>query len=403
MKGTLYALLILLAGYVLAQLVATDSGYILISYDQYVVESTLWSVVLAIFIVLLGLGFISVLVKVLFKSVDFLHPLSGSARRRRAVRKTNKGLIEYVNGQWKAAQRLLSQSAQDGQAPLLNYLAAARAANENGDYESCSDYLRLADKSAPSARAAIGITQAELLLARGQYESALATLKQLLSQSSRHTYVHKLLYKTYFKLHDWKSLVDLLPQLKKLKVLEGRALNRVRRDVYQSLFKQLYKTDQMQHTPELQLRRAEKAWQKLDRTQKVDEVMALAYADCLIHFKVHDQAEVVLRHALTHSYSHVLLESYSCLESSNPERQLQALEKLLGDHLGDTVLLLALGRLCNRLGHEKKAEEYLNASLNQQQTTSAYRELAILMAKRQDYAQSTEFFLNSVNFVTEDD
>ena len=56
-------------------------------------------------------------------------------------------------------------------------------------------------------------------MAREQYEQALATLVRARRNAGRHPYVLDLLCKAYRGLGDWQALSDLLPELRKYKVM----------------------------------------------------------------------------------------------------------------------------------------------------------------------------------------
>ncbi|MEX0951325.1 MAG: heme biosynthesis HemY N-terminal domain-containing protein, partial [Gammaproteobacteria bacterium] len=78
-----------------------------------------------------------------------LHWQSGR-KRLRAERYLRNGLLALIEGDWKRAERLLQRGAPSSRAPLINYLAAARAAQEQGALERRDNFLRLAHQQAPN-------------------------------------------------------------------------------------------------------------------------------------------------------------------------------------------------------------------------------------------------------------
>src|SRR3546814_19636442 len=58
-------------------------------------------------------------------------------------------------GRWASAQRHLHRAAEAERQPLLYYLGAARAANEQGLYEQCDSLLERALERQPQAELAI--------------------------------------------------------------------------------------------------------------------------------------------------------------------------------------------------------------------------------------------------------
>ena len=73
--------------------------------------------------------------------------------------------------------------------PLINYLGAAKAAQEQGAFERRDNLLQKAYRVAPEADLAIGLTQAELEIEQHQFEHAMATLNHLRKKTQTSTCV----------------------------------------------------------------------------------------------------------------------------------------------------------------------------------------------------------------------
>ena len=190
----------------------SDHGYVLMAYNGMTFESSLWGLLLLVALVILGLMLVRGVVGALFGMAGLVYPMSVKARKKRARRLFDRGLAEFTKGHWKKSERLLAQAAKGGEASLVNYLAAAKAAHEAGDPEASAAYLRQADSRSPGAEMAISITQAQIQLSGNHLEQALATLKHLHQKHPRHIYILKLLRDVYIRLHDWEGLAKLLPK-----------------------------------------------------------------------------------------------------------------------------------------------------------------------------------------------
>ena len=163
-------------GLMIGTLVRMDTGYVLLSWNNYTVETNIW--------VYIGLTLLAMIA--MYALLRFSLLLLGSdwrfnewrrqRRNQRARRQTTRGLLSLAQGQWRRAERLLTLSADDSDTPLINYLAAARAAYEQGKMEAADEWLKAASQSTKGAELAVGLTQAELLNSRGQKEQALAVL-----------------------------------------------------------------------------------------------------------------------------------------------------------------------------------------------------------------------------------
>jgi len=143
------------------------------------------------------------------------HPLSGIKKRhqqfksQRALKLTVKGLVELAQGRWRRARKLLSKSAKNSGAPLINYLGAAQAAHYEGNGHGVEVFLKEAEKSTPSAGIAVDFLQARIQLDQGHYEQALATLVRLHEKVPSHPVVLRQLKDVHLALADWKPLIQL--------------------------------------------------------------------------------------------------------------------------------------------------------------------------------------------------
>ncbi|MCK5892952.1 MAG: tetratricopeptide repeat protein [Endozoicomonadaceae bacterium] len=402
MKATILLLLVIAGCFGIAHLMVHDSGYVLIAYGRFSQESTLWLFLLEVMLVITGYYVLKLGGGLLGGKISLAYPLTQKSKRRRAQRQSAKGLIQFANGHWQTAQKLLSRAAEFGQAPLLNYLAAARAAHENGDYEACSDYLRKADASSPGADIAIGITQAELLLARGRLEQALATLKRLRKRFPKHSYVNKLLKRVYLRLHDWQALSKLLPTLRKLNVVSSDELDSLNQQVYTALFEQAYQQGKCHTDRADRIRPAEVIWHNLNKSQKKEDCLFYGFVHCMRRLGAEKEAETIMRRHLSDLYSERIIRLYGQIQGEDSGRQLLSAEKLLDERPSDAELLLALGRLCIRKQLWGKAREYFETSLMLRKQADTYNELGQLLAHIGEHKKSTEFFRQGLSMTVAD-
>ncbi len=290
---------------------------------------------------------------------------------RKARRSTTRGLLEMAEGNWKAAEKHLIHHAEDAETPLLNYLAAARAAQAGGADERRDGYIKLAHESMPSADVAVSLTQAELQLAHNQLEQALATLKHLRRIAPHHTYVLRLLRRLYEQLGDWEHLRELIPELRKRKIEDPEQLRALEVRLHRALLERAsLTTDPRDLTV---------AWAAVPRTLRAEPGVLGDYAGYLIERDQHDDAEPLLREALKHRYDDSLIELYGQLVAANPNRALSFAEGLLDGQSKNPILLLALGRLALHAQLWGKARGYLEASIGAGGPAEAYRELGHLL------------------------
>ena len=217
-------LLALVVSAVLVAVIEYDPGYVLISIGYYTLESTLFVALAALLLlVLLIYGTVSLLRRTFTSSSDFGSWFSDMGSRR-SEKKAAKGMIDFIEGNWSRAHKALSKSAKKSDKPLISFLFAARASNTLGDTQAAIDYLRQAEQTVAGSGLAVGLTQAELQLENKNYELALATLKRLRAKAPKNARAIKMLKQAFIGLNDWGGVIDLLPELRKYKVLEKQEL-----------------------------------------------------------------------------------------------------------------------------------------------------------------------------------
>ncbi|WP_422135790.1 heme biosynthesis HemY N-terminal domain-containing protein [Endozoicomonas sp. ALD040] len=392
MKSFIIFLAILGITFGLANTMISDSGYVLISYNTTTFESTLWGLFLLIGLAIGALWLVWIILKLIFDVTGFIYPMTSGAKERRARKLTTRGFVEFTQGHWKKAERLLSQAADYGSSPLLNYLAAARAAHENDDPEASAEYLRRADHKEPGAELAIGITQAQLQLSSGQLEQALATLTKLHKQVPRHCYVLKMLKQVYTRLNDWQSLAALLPKLKKQKIVSDKEYRTTELQCFEALFNQAFNNGRSFTSLEQKIKPATQIWNSLSSSQKHNSAMIYRYAKCLTDLGAEEKAEALLRENLKKHYCSDMALLYGKIKGRDVKKQLHFAEAMLNERPNDADLLLTLGRLSLRNELWGKAREYFEASLRLSKRIDTYNELGRLMAHMEDHEKSSLYF-----------
>lgn len=360
-----------------------DSGYVLFGRGHNTVELSL-----SLFFTLLLFTYIFGYLFVRFIIRTWTFPLQLKLWRKEQQSKKARtvslqGLINLSQGQWKKAERLLTRAVKGSEMPLLNYLSAAKAAQKQNAPERRDHYLALAHKSMPSADFSVRLTQAELQFAHGQNEQALAALVHLHSKSPKHPHIMTLLCNLYQRLKSWEDLKNLLPNLRKYKVLPEPVLLDIERDTYIELIKK---------TNEKNFKKLQKLWQNISRILKKDADIINAYTDKLIQLKKYDETEQILREILRKEWQPTLVRQYGLVKSSQPEKQLVFAESLAKDHDNNSILLLTLGRLCMHNDLWGKARAYLEASLGSNESQDVYKELGLLMEYLNEDALAADYF-----------
>jgi HemY protein len=203
-----------IAAVVIGVLLSYQPGYVLIAYGTTRIEFTLF-VFLLIYVAALIIGALLWWLLRHFAGMRQRWRQHRDARvERRAAVQFTRGVVAMAQGRWRIAERALEQAAR-GVLALPALLAAARVADGVGARERRDAYLQRAADTNPKATPTVLITQAQLDLAHGDYERALAVLQTLRREGGRHPAVERDLACVYAALGDHDKLLDLLPALAK--------------------------------------------------------------------------------------------------------------------------------------------------------------------------------------------
>ncbi len=388
------SLLVLLFSVALVAAIEYDPGYVLLSYGQYTLETSIWVgglVFLLLFFIVYG--FFSLLRRVLSGSYALSAWFSDRGHRR-SQQQTTRGLIAFIEGNWKKAQKVLARSAEKSETPLLNYLIAARASHALGESNQIKQYLKQAEQSASGAGIAVGLTQAELQLRSGHLEQSLATLMRVRKNADKHPYVLNLLKQVYVGLKDWSEVLALIPELRKYKVLAVEQLDKLELQASIASLRAISKLRSKQREE------LDKLWQHLPKAMKKNSQVVAAYVEQLIATGEMNTAEKQIRDQLKLDWSKELVTLYGKLIVSDQHKQLLHAENWLLERNNDATLFLCLGRLSLRNELWGKAREYFESSLKLENSGEVCAELGRLMAHLGDHEKSSEYFQKGLLLTT---
>ena len=369
-------LLILVIAVLLAVLaVQKDPGFVLIKYADMSLETSLAFGIVAIVIAGLVIQLLLRLLLAIWRLPRTMKQRSEKRRIEKSRRLSNQGLIDLAEGRFEQAESSLLKLVEHAENPLLNYLAAARAAQLQGKYDQRDNYLKDAHDANPEAVIAIGVTQGELQFASRQTERALATLTHLRSVVPKHDYVLKLLVRVYYQIEDWGKLCELLPEVRKKKLFDDNKLKEIELRAYAGLLDETGLTDPSALS---------RVWARIPKDYHGDIGLILHYIDLARRYG-QDMAslEQLLIKAINHQWDARAVDYYGRMVVNDTSEQLAVAEKWLQDYGNNDVLLLALGRICIRLRLWGKAQSYLEASVGVKPGAENCLELADLLTREE--------------------
>lgn len=366
MKLGLLVIVTLIVSAFAASFLLANPGYVVINFRGYLIEMNVPMLLLLFAITV----FTTWLIVKLLRAPRKLGEAAGRYRAGRADQRLTRGVIEVAEGNFAKGERLLASAADVSDAPLLNYLQAARAAHLLGQHERRDGWLRRAYENMPEAANAVLLTQAELQLDQSQYEPALATLRQIEENSPDHSYALALLGRLYYRLEDWTHLSEILPRLKKFGRLEDATLSKWSLRVHRENLESAADGEAVAL-----------ARKQVPKDLKKDIDLLEAYYGGLIRTRMHEKAEKELAADLRREWRPRLVRLFGIVEGIDPPRQLKKAENWLKKHGEDPDLLLAAARLCLRNELWGKARSYLETVISIRPTPEAYQDYGSLLTQ----------------------
>jgi len=397
-KRLLFLLVIALAVYAGYFLKQQGTGFVLIQYQDFSIESS-------VFVFTLFIIFLFIIIYILLRSIlnlikipDFISRSYTHYQNKKSSAGLISGLVEFSEGKFKKAENLLIKQASDNKDSFLNYLLAARAAQLLNADTRRDEHLKQAHELNSEAGVAIGLTQAELQLSHQQNEMALATLNQLISAHPKHDYAMRLMARAYLQLEDWAHLCPLLADLRQAKNLPEDLLVKSERTAFQGYLQQL---GQQHDSSGLQT-----TWQGMPKYLKQDLEFIALYVQQLISIKELSSAEQLLRETLNKKWDDALIDLYSSfineIETDNNDRYYNTLlaqcEKWLVNNPHHAALLLTAGKICTALQLWGKARSYFDSSLACQERADTYLQLAQLLEQTGETEQANNYYQLGLKF-----
>lgn len=367
----------------------SDSGYILLSFNNTTVEMTVWVGIL-LYLTVTGLGAWLLLLFKWLGDVGGLRRWWTLRRSQQHGSKTAQGLILFADHDWKQASTMLLSGADGSSMPDVNLLFAARAAAENNQIDQARMLLEQLKVSHPKAKLLADKTLAEMLILEEQLDEAIQLLQPIAASKPGDRGVLRLLSDTYYLMGDWLSLQKLLHDLNYYKAINPSDMKALEQDVYANLLSDFIPNPEF--TLQEQKDQAGDLWELVPRRLHNDAELICGYFDALQQVNDTDRVQLLLVKTINKRWHPELVERFGQLETSAPEKQLLAAEKWLSDHPEDAVLLVALGRICCQLRFWGKARDYFSVALRLQPSADIYLRLADVHAAMGDQIESHNMY-----------
>ncbi|RMH14216.1 MAG: hypothetical protein D6698_12975, partial [Gammaproteobacteria bacterium] len=236
MSWLLGIVLALVVGVLIAIGIQYDQGYVMLEYQDWLIETNIAVVALFFLIVFLLLHYLLRLLAATRRAPKRFLGYRNIRRGHKAQQALSKSAVYMLEGKWSDAEWQAIRLLPHSQTPLLHYLQAARAAYQQGALERCRKYLtQAAESGEKDAAFTADMTYAELLLDRGESREAMPILKKLKRRYGRYPKLLQLLKKAYLLEGDWERLLETVRELDKRHALDPKERLELEKKAYYHL------------------------------------------------------------------------------------------------------------------------------------------------------------------------
>ena len=387
MKSLFWLLAVSAAAVALVLLARVDSGHVLFYYPPWRVEMSMVFFVAAALVSFVSLYFLLRLIGNALALPATVRAWRARRRRERAHTALAAALQAYYEGRYARAEKEAALAADNGPAPGVAALLAARAAHQMRDFERRDRWLERADSLGDALQTARLVSRAELALEDRDFGAARDALRSLHGAGPKHVATARLLLRAERGAGAWDEVLRLASQLSK-------------RDAIAPALAEEYK---VQATVELLGRAAddagafERRWRGVAAADRVQPRIAAAAARNATALGRAALAREILETALAAEWVPSLVSLYGQLPEgldqetrvAEARTRIERAEKWLFERERDSQLLATLGRLCAQAELWGKARSFLEASLSFEESRAARIELARLAERlgKDDEAQ----------------
>ena len=377
-------ILALAVGLVLA--IQSNVGYVLLVYPPYRIDFSLNFLIILV-IVSFAAAYIVVRLAVhTLRLPAYVREFKEARRKEKGRRATEDALIAFAEGRYARAERFAQQALVLNDAPAVNALVAARAAQEQRAFNRRDDYLARAEKLAPHQVIARLMTQADLLIESRQPQAAMPVVQALKSIAGKHVGALRLELKAQQLVKNWDQVLLLIPQLEKREGIEPVQAEQLRINAHiENLKRKAHDAAELQAY-----------WSKLTAGEKANSKVAFIAARYFLALGGAKEAREIIEGSLAKQWDSDLVELYGQCADKDVVKQIERAENWLKDHPRDPYLLLALGRLCTRQELWGKAQSYVEASLSVESTRAAHLALAQLLEKMNQTDEACKHYRQSL-------
>ena len=214
-RFSLYLVCGLVLGAVLVNAISQDPGYLLVTWGDWQVETSVWLALSALMLSLVLLWFILRALRTTLRVPRALRRWFGIRSARGAQRRADKGFAAFFEGHWDVAEKALKKGGAPDEQTLLHPLYAALAALRRGESARALTLLEQAEIEGSAPVSLITLARAECHLRAAATHDAERSLEQLSASERKTPRAKALRAELAYVQRDWQPLMELLADVRR--------------------------------------------------------------------------------------------------------------------------------------------------------------------------------------------
>ena len=214
-RFSLYLVCGLVLGAVLVNAISQDPGYLLMTWGDWQVETSVWLALSALMLSLVLLWFILRALRTTLRMPRALRRWLGLRSARGAQRRADKGFAAFFEGHWDVAEKALKKGGAPDEQTILHPLYAALAALHRGESARALALLEQAETEGAAPVSLITLARAECHLRAGATHDAERSLEQLSASERKTPRAKALLAEAAYLQRDWQPLTEFLADVRR--------------------------------------------------------------------------------------------------------------------------------------------------------------------------------------------
>ena len=234
-RFSLYLVCGLVLGAVLVNAISQDPGYLLVTWGDWQLETSMWLALSALLLSLVLLWFILRALRTTLKVPRALRRWLGLRSARGAQRRADKGFAAFFEGHWDVAEKALKKGGAPDEQTLLHPLYAALAALHRGESARALALLEQAETEGLAPVSLIILARAECHLKAGATNEAERSLEQLSASERKTPRAKALRAEAAYLQRDWQPLTELLADVRRAGIAPDEQINVWERESWNAL------------------------------------------------------------------------------------------------------------------------------------------------------------------------